>query len=107
MSVFFAVSVTVGPRPCMREGSAARGRGAIVVGGTAGPGGAMRHDWIIEVLSDLRAYALKNRLPLLAERTEDVLSVARAEIAARTARDDDADGGAGEGGGTPPHGMPH
>lgn len=70
-------------------------------------GGAMRHDWIIEVLSDLRAYALENRLPLLAERTEDMLNVARAEIAQRAIGDDDPGGGANDAGGTPPHGMPH
>jgi hypothetical protein len=65
----------------------------------------MRHDWIIDLLNDLRAYALKNRLPILAERTEDLLEIAQAEIAARQALDDDS--GGGQGGGGPPRGMPH
>lgn len=42
----------------------------------------MRHDWIIEVLEDLRAYAAHNDLPALAAQTEETLRVARAEIAA-------------------------
>lgn len=67
----------------------------------------MRHDWIIDVLHDLRAYALKNRLPVLAERTEDLLAVAVAEIAARRANDDEAGGGQNGPGGPPPQGMPH
>jgi hypothetical protein len=66
----------------------------------------MRHDWIIDLLTDLRAYALKNRLPVLAERTEDLLAVAVAEIAARRAHDDEASGGQ-NGPGGPPKGMPH
>lgn len=67
----------------------------------------MRHDWIIDLLQDLRAYALKNRLPVLAERTEDLLAVAMAEIAARRAKDDEASGGSSGSGGSPPQGMPH
>lgn len=42
----------------------------------------MRHDWIYDVLSDLKAYATANRLPALAAKAEEALVVARAEIAA-------------------------
>jgi hypothetical protein len=41
----------------------------------------MRHDWIFDVLSDLRSYALKNGMPGLAAQVEATLQVARAEIA--------------------------
>jgi len=58
----------------------------------------MRHEWIISVLSDLQAYALKNDLPLLADRTAELLRVARAEI---TAAEHPGAGGRG-GGGAPP-----
>ena len=42
----------------------------------------MRHDWVFDVLRDLKAYAMKNNLPALAARVEDALAVAEAEIAA-------------------------
>ncbi len=58
----------------------------------------MRHEWIISVLSDLQAYALKNDLPLLADRIAELLRVARAEI--KAAEDPGAEGG--RGGGPPP-----
>ncbi len=51
----------------------------------------MRHDWIFDVLTDLRAYAEKNDLPLLAAQADAALRVARAEIAAR-AQDEDEPG---------------
>ncbi|MDZ4134151.1 MAG: hypothetical protein U1D06_00970 [Paracoccaceae bacterium] len=41
----------------------------------------MRHDWIFDVLSDLLSYSQKNSLPALANRVEDALRVARAELA--------------------------
>ena len=40
----------------------------------------MRHDWIFDVLSDLRSYAQANGLPALASKAEETLLVARAEI---------------------------
>jgi len=41
----------------------------------------MRHDWILDVLRDLHAYAGKNDLPRLAEAAQDALDVARSELA--------------------------
>lgn len=41
----------------------------------------MGQKWITEVLSDLRAFADQNGLPLLAHQLEVTASVARAEIA--------------------------
>jgi ABC-type transport system involved in cytochrome bd biosynthesis fused ATPase/permease subunit len=43
----------------------------------------MGHDWIFEVLKDLRSYALSNDLPALAAKAEDALRVAEVEIAAK------------------------
>lgn len=61
----------------------------------------MRHDWIIDVLTDLAVYAQKNGLLRLAEGTEVLLLTARAEIA-------QAEGGEGGAqGGTPPGGLQH
>lgn len=40
-----------------------------------------RHDWIFDVLSDLKDYALANGLPDLASSVEVTLSVARRETA--------------------------
>ncbi|NUB44355.1 hypothetical protein GEU84_008170 [Fertoebacter nigrum] len=63
----------------------------------------MRHDWIFDVLADLRSYAQKNRLTALAAQVEDTLRVARTEIAAA-----DTCPARGEGsGGAPPAGRPH
>lgn len=65
----------------------------------------MRHDWIFEVLTDLRAYALANELPALAAKAEEALRVARLEISAQGG---DTDGGDnGPSGGLPPGGRPH
>ncbi|REC58065.1 hypothetical protein DRV84_05655 [Rhodosalinus sediminis] len=47
------------------------------------PGDAMQHDWIPEVLEDLRAYARENGLPRLAEELDSVRLFALAEIASR------------------------
>lgn len=61
----------------------------------------MRHDWIFDVLNDLRRYALANNLPALAAQAEQALAVARAEIGAQS------DGGDGGGSDTSPNGLPH
>lgn len=42
----------------------------------------MRHDWVFEVLRDMKSYALENDLPALAARVDEALAVAEAEIAA-------------------------
>ena len=44
---------------------------------------ALPHDWIIEVLDDLRAYAKENRLDALAKEIEDTRLVAQTEIASK------------------------
>lgn len=41
----------------------------------------MRSDWILDVLADLRAFALSIDLPALAEQLDDTAIVALAEIA--------------------------
>jgi hypothetical protein len=40
----------------------------------------MRHDWIFDVLADLRAYAHENDLPALAAQVTATLRVADVEI---------------------------
>lgn len=62
-----------------------------------GSAGAMRHDWIFEVLQDLRSYAERNGLPAVAESVADTLRVAQDEIAAK---DEDDHGGS-----VPPEGS--
>jgi hypothetical protein len=42
----------------------------------------MRSDWILDVLADLRTFALSIDLPVLAEQLDDTALVALAEIAA-------------------------
>lgn len=42
----------------------------------------MRNEWILDVLADLKTFALSNELPLLAEHLDDTALVAMAEIAA-------------------------
>lgn len=68
-------------------------------------GGFMRHEWIFEVLRDMKAYALANGLPALALKAEEALRVARAEIAGGGKPADPP--GEVEGGGFPPIGRPH
>jgi hypothetical protein len=54
----------------------------------------MAHEWIFEVLLDMRDYASKNGLPGLATQLEETLRVARSEIGAPTggsASDDDGE----------------
>jgi hypothetical protein len=65
----------------------------------------MRHDWIFDVLIDLRLYAQSNGLPALALKAEEALRIARAEIAGVTASElgQDPD----EGIGPSPAGLPH
>jgi len=41
----------------------------------------MRHDWIFDVLADLRAYAEENNLPALAAQITATLRVADTEVA--------------------------
>jgi hypothetical protein len=41
----------------------------------------MRHDWVLDVLDDLIAYAGRNGLPALAEGARDLRQAALAEIA--------------------------
>ena len=43
----------------------------------------MGHDWVFDVLADLRAYARSNGLPALAEIADEALKVAMAEITAQ------------------------
>jgi hypothetical protein len=45
----------------------------------------MRYDWILDVLTDLRAFARANALPHLAEQLDDAQVVALNEIAQRGA----------------------
>lgn len=42
----------------------------------------MRHDWVFDVLSDLRDYADANQLPGLAAKVAETLTLAQQEIAA-------------------------
>lgn len=41
----------------------------------------MRHDWIFDVLEDLRAYAVLNGLTAMAASVDEALRTARAEVA--------------------------
>lgn len=59
----------------------------------------MHHDWILDVLRDLRAYAAANAMPALAAKAEEALHIAETELAIRR----DA-GGPGAG---PLAGLPH
>ncbi len=53
----------------------------------------MSHEWIFDVLADLRAYAEKNGLHGLAEKTDELLAVARDEISGRPRTDEDTPSG--------------
>ena len=50
----------------------------------------MRHDWIFDVLTDLRSYALQNELRDLAEQVERTLRTARRDVAAAQRAEDEA-----------------
>ena len=41
----------------------------------------MQHEWILDVLADLRCYAVSNELAAVAEQLEDARLTAMAEIA--------------------------
>ena len=43
----------------------------------------MGHDWVFDVLEDVKSYAALNGLPGLAAKADEALVVARAEIAAK------------------------
>ncbi|MEY5037212.1 MAG: hypothetical protein RL472_318 [Pseudomonadota bacterium] len=55
----------------------------------------MRHEWVFDVLRDLKAYAQSNGLPALAAKAEEALTIARAEIIALPESESDADPGHG------------
>lgn len=55
----------------------------------------MRHDWIFDVLKDLKSYAQANGLPALAAKADEALQVARAEIAVIGSSDSSGDGNSG------------
>lgn len=40
----------------------------------------MRHEWIFDVLSDLKAYAVAHGMQALARKAEEALDAARAEV---------------------------
>ena len=40
----------------------------------------MRHDWIVDVLTDLHAYATRNDLPGIAAKVQAALEQARLEL---------------------------
>ncbi len=67
----------------------------------------MRHDWIFDVLTDLRLYAQRNNLPDTAEGTEVLLRLVRAEVLARAADDDDSGEDATGSSAAPKRGLPH
>jgi hypothetical protein len=67
----------------------------------------MRHDWIFDVLRDLRSYAEKNGLPALALKADEAMRVARAEVAACATPEPTAEGGADSDEVTPPTRRPH
>ncbi|WP_375255534.1 hypothetical protein [Yoonia sp.] len=41
----------------------------------------MGHDWIIDVLADMRRFARQNDMPLLCAQLDDAMMVATAEVA--------------------------
>ncbi len=43
----------------------------------------MHHDWIFDVLADLKGFALTNGLPALAAQVDAAMRVAEAELAAQ------------------------
>ncbi|MFT6076613.1 MAG: hypothetical protein ACJAZ1_003549 [Yoonia sp.] len=43
----------------------------------------MGHDWIIDVLADIRSFAEQNEMPFLCEQLDDAMLVAAVEVAAR------------------------
>jgi len=53
----------------------------------------MANDWILDVLSDLKAFANKNGLSKTAEQLDDATLIAAAEIASATGRRPDTAAG--------------
>lgn len=45
----------------------------------------MRHDWVFDVLQDLKSYAQANGFPALAAKADEALRIARAEMIAVSA----------------------
>lgn len=52
-------------------------------------GCVMSHEWIFDVLADLKSYADQNGLQQVSEKTGELLAVARAEITDRALREGD------------------
>ncbi len=55
----------------------------------------MQHDWIMDVLEDVRSFAQRNEMPALAEHMGEALRLAAAELERRRA------GQCGQGAGAP------
>ncbi len=53
----------------------------------------MGHEWIIDVLTDMKAYAWANNMGRLAEKVDETLAVVREELS--QAGDDGPDNGPG------------
>ncbi|MDZ7904580.1 MAG: hypothetical protein U5N55_01435 [Cypionkella sp.] len=53
----------------------------------------MRHEWIFDVLTDLRKYAEKNGLVDIKSETDRLLDVARRELTEKTKSEQDPKGG--------------
>jgi hypothetical protein len=66
----------------------------------------MSHDWIFDVLADLRRYALQNGMPRLASQVEAAQRIARDEVARNRRGCCGDDGNGNGGGGAPPTGLP-
>ncbi len=64
----------------------------------------MGHDWVFDVLKDLRAYALANDLRALAEKVEEALRTAELEIGRPGKGSGNGNGSGGPGGRS---GLPH
>ena len=60
----------------------------------------MKNDWIIDVLNDLRCFAMRNELPALADQLDDTIHVAALEMAAQG---EGSPAGAGKDGGQTRH----
>ncbi len=58
----------------------------------------MGHDWVFDVLKDLRTYALANDLTALAQKIEEALRMAELEIGQPEGREQPK---------RPPKGLPH
>jgi len=53
----------------------------------------MRHDWIFDVLSDLKAYAVANGMTALARKADETMAIAREEVGRANPADDTPHGG--------------